>query len=101
VKEAWIPNLTSTELGASGHYISSGIYTYPRDAHGSIEYERKRGGNRVSIFSESLYKELSQRLARKDKHANLLNTLLQWLEEGGGEAMEDGVKELVKRIRGE
>jgi len=55
----------------------------------------------VSIFSESLYKELSQRLARKDKHANLLNTLLQWLEEGGGEAMEDGVKELVKRIRGE
>ena len=53
------------------------------------------------MFSESLYKELNQRLTRKDKHAKLLRTLLQWLEEGGGEAMEEGVKEMVERIRGE
>jgi hypothetical protein len=55
----------------------------------------------MSIFSEKLYEELSQRLARKDKHAKLLKMLLQWLEEGGGDAMQDGVKEMVKRIRGE
>ena len=51
--------------------------------------------------SERLYDELSQRLARKDKHAELLKIVLQWLEEGGGEAVKDGVKEMAKRIRGE
>jgi len=55
----------------------------------------------MDIFSKNLYEELSQRLARKDKHAELLKTLLQWLEEGGGEAMQEGVKEMVKRIKGE
>ena len=55
----------------------------------------------MSVFSEHLYEELSQRLARKDKHGELLKLLLQWLEEGGGDAMKDGVKEMVKRIKGE
>ena len=55
----------------------------------------------MGVFSERLYEELSQRLARKDKHAKLLKMILQWLEEGGGEAVQDGVKEMVKRIRGE
>jgi len=55
----------------------------------------------MSEFSERLYGELSQRLTRKDKHAKLLKMVLQWLEEGGGEAVEDGIKEMVKRIRGE
>jgi len=59
------------------------------------------GGNEMSMFSERLYEELSQRLARKDKHAKLLRMVLQWLEEGGGEAVQDGVKEMVKRTRGE
>ena len=57
--------------------------------------------NEMSVFSERLYEELSQRLARKDKHAKLLKMILQWLEEGGGEAVQDGVKEMVKRIIGE
>jgi len=55
----------------------------------------------MSVFSERIYEELSQRLARKDKHAKLLKMVLQWLEEGGGVAVQDGVKEMVKRIRGE
>jgi len=55
----------------------------------------------MSVFSERLYEELSQRLARKDKHSKLLKMILQWLEEGGGKAVEDGVKEMAKRIRGE
>jgi hypothetical protein len=55
----------------------------------------------MSVFSEKLYEELSQRLARKDKHSKLLKMVLRWLEEGGGEAVQDGVKEMVKRIRGE
>jgi hypothetical protein len=55
----------------------------------------------MSVFSEKLYEELSQRLARKDKHAKLLKMVLQWLEEGGGEAVQDNVKEMAKRIRGE
>jgi hypothetical protein len=55
----------------------------------------------MSTFSDRLYEELSQRLARKDKHTKWLKMVLQWLEEGGGESVEDGVKELVKRIRGE
>ena len=55
----------------------------------------------MSVFSERLYEELSQRLARKDKHAKLLKMVLQWLEEGGGDAMKDGVEEMVKRIKGE
>jgi hypothetical protein len=54
----------------------------------------------MSLFSQKLYEELSQRLTRKE-HAKLLRILLQWLEEGGGEEMEDGVKEMVRRIRGE
>lgn len=52
-------------------------------------------------MSERLYEELSQRLARKDKHAKLLKMVLQWLEQGGGEGVQDSVKEMVKRIRGE
>jgi hypothetical protein len=60
-----------------------------------------KGWNEMSVFSERLYDELSQRLARKDKHAKLLKMILQWLEEGGGEAVQDGVKEMAKRIRGE
>lgn len=55
----------------------------------------------MSSFSKHLYEELSQRLARKDKHGELLKLLLEWLEEGGGDAMKDGVKEMVKRIKGE
>lgn len=51
--------------------------------------------------SEKLYEELSERLTRKDKHATLLKMTLQWLEEGGGEAVQDAVKEMVKRIKGE
>lgn len=55
----------------------------------------------MSMLSGRLYEELSRRLARKDKHTKLLKMILQWLEEGGGEAVQDGVKEMVKRIRGE
>jgi len=60
-----------------------------------------KGRREMSVFSESLYEELSQRLARKDKHAKLLKMILQWLDEGGGEAVQDGVKEMTRRIRGE
>jgi hypothetical protein len=56
-------------------------------------------------MSEEIFKEfsneLNKRLTRKEKHSELLKTLLQWLEEGGGEAVEDGIKEMVKRIKGE
>ena len=62
---------------------------------------QNRRQNRMSVFSEHLYEELSQRLARKDKHGELLKLLLEWLEEGGGDAMKDGIKEMVKRIKGE
>jgi hypothetical protein len=55
----------------------------------------------MSSFSKHLYEELSQRLARTDKHGELLKLLLEWLEEGGGDAMKDGIKEMVKRIKGE
>ena len=55
----------------------------------------------MSVFSEKLEEELCKRLKRRDKHEKLLKLLLQWLEEGGGEAMQDGVKEMVKRAKGE
>ena len=55
----------------------------------------------MSSLSKRLYEELSQRLTRRDKHDKILKLLLGWLEEGGGQAMKDGVKEMVTRIKGE
>ena len=48
---------------------------------------------------DKLYEEISNRLAQKEKHKDLLRILIECLREGGDKAVKGEIKDLVVKIK--